>query len=889
MANYRQTRPINYSPYISQIPLQPMLQVGSQEQLNYNVAVDKIQSQVNQLGALDIARSQGRAYVNQRLNDLVNKINVAAGSNFSDPNVFNQLTAMAGTIGNDQTIVNEVVGTQMMRSKQKEITTLKEKNPELYSQKNEEYAMMDINKWLSDGSPAGTKLNDRRSFSPWYDSEKEATDLTKDFLSRPDEFTTETLDPNTGQIIKKTYKGKTADQIKQFLNANLSSKAKNQFIIDGTVNGQYISDQEFLRQYQEDKNNQIRSLINDGNQLTQAYHSSSLTTEERNKISLQVNDINKQIQALNADKGNVDYMRAALAQKPDYFGQMYANQKINAMAITREFSENAVTYGTNEATVSQLNRIATRENMMYTQAQENARASMANKLAYDRLAVDSGFKEQELELKRIELGLKSGLQPGMAPFNPNSPSSRYDIQTTGKQDITEQITGQNAYQKYQTETFGKINNYNASKGALYDNLSKIKSYQDDLAKSVGKVWSNMTEPERRNAFDQYLIAKNSDWNKGNQMPKELDDFFNASTELLRDVTVRRNFGNNANEKVLKDMQSLGVSSVTIDGKTFTPEDILRYVTTGFGPIKDLPDGSVAGYENVEYIDPKSGLRGTRVVYTGGLNKYAPLREMVEKFKQSAALKEYYNQFNMSSGQELYKTTRTFDPNNKAQQADFTKMKGLVMGLLQQQDQSKAQSINPNDISPVFHINNSTGEIEGTIISKGKAGRDVITPFKVQNDAMKFNNARDLELQQEMFFNNGATGSILIRGPKPFNVVIKSNSTDAASKFTVGPGLSAAKYTIYDLNNNQIKDPYGGFDSPTAAEDWIKGMGNAITQQEASKWYNSVKDTPQFKSMSDRQQADALSKHLENIDPSNNMQFQSNNVMMNILQGLKNTK
>jgi hypothetical protein len=69
-----------YTPYVAQLPVNAMREVGQIKQAQYQEGVNKIQSELDNVAGLDVVRDVDKQYLQSRLNDLGNNLKkVAAG------------------------------------------------------------------------------------------------------------------------------------------------------------------------------------------------------------------------------------------------------------------------------------------------------------------------------------------------------------------------------------------------------------------------------------------------------------------------------------------------------------------------------------------------------------------------------------------------------------------------------------------------------------------------------------------------------------------------------------------------------------------------------------------------------------------------------------------
>ena len=71
MANWTDA-PIQFNPYVQQLPVEAMVKVGMEKQQLYNEGVQKIQTGIDNVAGLDIMRDVDRSYLQSKLEDLGN-------------------------------------------------------------------------------------------------------------------------------------------------------------------------------------------------------------------------------------------------------------------------------------------------------------------------------------------------------------------------------------------------------------------------------------------------------------------------------------------------------------------------------------------------------------------------------------------------------------------------------------------------------------------------------------------------------------------------------------------------------------------------------------------------------------------------------------------------
>jgi hypothetical protein len=114
MASFTDIIP-QFNPYIQQLPIEAMVQVGMEKQAQYDAGVQKIQAQIDNVAGLDLAKDVDKQYLQSKLNQLGNDLKIVAGGDFSNFQLVNSVGGMAKQIGKDEAIQNAVSSTAWYR------------------------------------------------------------------------------------------------------------------------------------------------------------------------------------------------------------------------------------------------------------------------------------------------------------------------------------------------------------------------------------------------------------------------------------------------------------------------------------------------------------------------------------------------------------------------------------------------------------------------------------------------------------------------------------------------------------------------------------------------------------------------------------------------------
>ncbi len=97
-----------FNPYIQQLPVEQMIDVGKRRQQAHDEGVQKIQTQIENVAGLDVVRDVDKAYLQSKLNQLGNKLRTVASGDFSNFQLVNSVGGMTKELVHDKGIQNAV-------------------------------------------------------------------------------------------------------------------------------------------------------------------------------------------------------------------------------------------------------------------------------------------------------------------------------------------------------------------------------------------------------------------------------------------------------------------------------------------------------------------------------------------------------------------------------------------------------------------------------------------------------------------------------------------------------------------------------------------------------------------------------------------------------------
>ena len=108
----------NFNPYVAQLPVEAMVKVGMEKQKQYDEGIQKIQTNIDNIAGLDVAKDSDRAYLQSKINQLGNDTRIFAMSDFSNAQLVNSVNGMTNSIIKDNNVQNAVASTAKLRKEQ---------------------------------------------------------------------------------------------------------------------------------------------------------------------------------------------------------------------------------------------------------------------------------------------------------------------------------------------------------------------------------------------------------------------------------------------------------------------------------------------------------------------------------------------------------------------------------------------------------------------------------------------------------------------------------------------------------------------------------------------------------------------------------------------------
>lgn len=164
----------NFNPYVQQLPVDAMREVGMYKQAKYDEGVQKIQTTIDNIAGLDVVRDVDKGYLQSKLNELGNNLKTVAAGDFSNFQLVNSTAGMANAIAKDETVQNAVMSTAKYR---KEAAFMESQRKEGKGSIENEWDFKNAaNKWISSGN-LDESFN--ANYTPYIDVNKKWMEVMK--------------------------------------------------------------------------------------------------------------------------------------------------------------------------------------------------------------------------------------------------------------------------------------------------------------------------------------------------------------------------------------------------------------------------------------------------------------------------------------------------------------------------------------------------------------------------------------------------------------------------------------------------------------------------------------------------------------------------------------
>lgn len=543
-----------FTPYVDQLPVQAMVEVGRIKQNQYDQGIQRIQAQIDNVAGMDVVRDVDKQYLQSKLNELGGNLRKVAAGDFSNYQLQNSVGGMINKIGKDPNILTAVSSTARYKKGLSDMETAKKEGKS--SPSNEWDFSTQAAQWLSSSNP-GESFNG--AYSPYTNYKKNALDaikaLTKDESITDDAFT---IDGKGNLVIqdanvRRKFAGISPEKIQQALMATLSPADFKQMEVDGRYNYSNVDPKRFINDINTSYTDKI-SFYNEQKKVLENAKSSTTSNIERTKLNDQIASLDKVIGSISreykgmadlASQGNIEAVKA----------QLHTNNFIDNFSKAFSYTETSQTYTKNEFADMAMQR-ANKE-------QDWKKFLLGMQWDKEKFALTYSQKERELAQKDKETNGPFGALPAGI--------SQADLP------------------KY--------------------TLSKI--VEDTEVSSNQLAQSDATFMRQQGKDEQWLEAQRAAWQKTpTSVDPKVADHFNSSEEMRRKVEANKTMISDVRQEAaarygdIKDLipNDPAVTYVLPESGlvTYTPEDFVNYNEISDDYIKPGIVTGMGGKSTVQY-------------------------------------------------------------------------------------------------------------------------------------------------------------------------------------------------------------------------------------------------------------------------------------------------
>lgn len=306
MSNYLST-PIKYAAPPTDANFELLSKVALMQQQKYEANHQQIQSTLDAFGAMKTLRPEDDAYIAAKLNSITEQAN-AMGGNLANRSLTDQFLGKIKSAAQDPFIINAIEQTKKMAVYQKELATIKEKKPELYSDVNNSFALNQAG--FSNYMAGKTDKMGTLTYSPYIDVTKSTLEKIKQLkdLRGEQKISTPILDAAgkpTGRTVERTIKGLTQEEIFQYFPDLLTAEESHQLTIDGwNIYKDRMSEAKVeFKNFTDTKENDINEAIKQNEAIN---NNTTNSEEKRAEAREKIKSLNIQKTNLTALKQNID-------------------------------------------------------------------------------------------------------------------------------------------------------------------------------------------------------------------------------------------------------------------------------------------------------------------------------------------------------------------------------------------------------------------------------------------------------------------------------------------------------------------------------------------------------------------------------------------------------
>ncbi len=333
-----------FNPYIQQLPVEAMTQVGMYKQQKYDEGVQKIQSYIDNVAGMDVVRDIDKAYLQSKLNELGSKLKTVAAGDFSNYQLVNSVGGMSTQIAKDPNVQNAVSSSKMYRKGLEDMAAYHKEG------KGSPSNDWDFNQYAS-GWLNSTNLDDRfnKRYDPYTNYKKNSLEVIKS-LTKDSSITDDAFDYIDGKLVitdaitRRKLAGISPEKIQQALMAGLTPADWKQIEIDGRYSYANADGESFAKNITQSYGSKIKSFTDQRTVLENALSSTS-SAEQKTLIKEKIGELDKTLANITRENASIiDKINSGNVEGAK--AQLYTSDYISGFSRAFSFTEISDTYET---------------------------------------------------------------------------------------------------------------------------------------------------------------------------------------------------------------------------------------------------------------------------------------------------------------------------------------------------------------------------------------------------------------------------------------------------------------------------------------------------------------------------------------------------------------
>lgn len=567
MASYTDITP-TFNPYVKQLPVEAMAEVGMYKQQKYDEGIQKIQTNIDNIAGLDVLRDVDKAYLQSKLNQLGNNLSTVAAGDFSNFQLVNSVNGMTNQISKDPNVLNAIASSKTYRKGLEEMAAANKDGKG--SASHDWLFKTDANDWLTSGDLNKSFTGGYKQYSNY---KKNGIEVIKALVKNETNKDVAIEYDKNGNVIvldamtRTKIAGITPERIQAALMVGLSPNDFQSMQIDGRYNYSNSTPEQFVSDINKSYKTDYDKIKMQRDMTVNAMDTTS-SASSKMELQKQVDSFDKTLKNLSDEYGNVT-KTFAQGDVESAKARLHTTKWISNFSNTFASQDVSQTY--ESSPFQQVKQYKETKEVEYKKwlATYNQTQQFHQDDIYFKKRADARDERKEVREEKLA-GLQSGY--GGVPFSVDQ-------------------------KELPTVTLDKIND-------------KIKNDNKAIANSENEIMEAFDKKGDTLWLDQQRVA----WQSGKYVDPLLRSHFNTTEPLKRDALANIGMIGDINNKLdskfgkIEDYIPEGSKSVTISFPSgaykYSPKDFVEfnnkvnnYIIRGSGDGRSTGGGGAPGTQS----------------------------------------------------------------------------------------------------------------------------------------------------------------------------------------------------------------------------------------------------------------------------------------------------